>query len=177
MSYRKSFRYLTSRQTSNCFEVLKHILGEPADETSSSNSSPPTPELLKIDSIVLSWIFMTLSETLQARLLVEDPQTANEAWDLIALIFNDNKPVLQKSKRSGGLLAWCQAMAPVLAMAHHSVVGAKASRLWLTTPLNSGAILNLVPNFIFFTFFSMARAYGTTTPSALRQQVPTIRKY
>ncbi|GKG28422.1 hypothetical protein Tco_0406749, partial [Tanacetum coccineum] len=35
----------------------------------------------------------------------------------------------KKSKRSGGLLAWCQAMAPVLAMAHHSMVRAKASRL------------------------------------------------
>ncbi|GJT76630.1 RNA-directed DNA polymerase, eukaryota [Tanacetum coccineum] len=72
-----------------------------------------------------------------------------------------------KSKRSGGLLAWCQAMAPVLAMAHHSVVGAKASRLWLTTPLNSGVIPNLVPNSIFLNFFSMARAYGTTTPSLI----------
>ncbi|GKB98974.1 hypothetical protein Tco_0985111, partial [Tanacetum coccineum] len=59
-------------------------------------------------------------------------------------------------------------MARVLAMAHHSMVRAKASRLWLTTPLNSGAIPNLVPNSIFLTFFSMARAYGTTTPSALR---------
>ncbi|GKA42737.1 hypothetical protein Tco_0735397 [Tanacetum coccineum] len=47
-------------------------------------------------------------------------------------------------------------MARVLAMAHHSMVRAKASRLWLTTPLNSGAIPNLVPNFIFLTFFSMA---------------------
>ncbi|GJY96519.1 hypothetical protein Tco_0513429 [Tanacetum coccineum] len=47
------------------------------------------------------------------------------------------------------------------------MVRAKASQLWLTTPLNSGAILNLVPNSIFLTFFSMARAYGTTTPSAL----------
>ncbi|GJS70608.1 hybrid signal transduction histidine kinase M [Tanacetum coccineum] len=34
---------------------------------------------------------MTLSKTLQARLVVEDPHTAKEAWDLIALIFNDNK--------------------------------------------------------------------------------------
>ncbi|GKB10162.1 hypothetical protein Tco_0844085, partial [Tanacetum coccineum] len=33
----------------------------------------------------------TLSKTLQARLVVEDPQTAKEAWDLIAEIFNDNK--------------------------------------------------------------------------------------
>ncbi|GJT93536.1 CAAX amino terminal protease [Tanacetum coccineum] len=79
--------------------------------------------------------------------------------------------IMYKSKRSGGLLAWCQAMAPVLAMAHHSVVGAKASRLWLTIPLNSGDIPNLVPNSIFLTFFSMARAYGTTTPSALKMIV------
>nr|GEU40967.1 hybrid signal transduction histidine kinase M [Tanacetum cinerariifolium] len=48
-------------------------------------------EWLKIDSVVLSWIFMTLSKTLQARLVVEDPQTAKESWDLIAEIFNDNK--------------------------------------------------------------------------------------
>ncbi|GKE23822.1 hypothetical protein Tco_1435334 [Tanacetum coccineum] len=34
---------------------------------------------------------MTLSKTLQARLVVEDPQTEKEAWDLIALIFHDNK--------------------------------------------------------------------------------------
>ncbi|GKE20062.1 hybrid signal transduction histidine kinase M [Tanacetum coccineum] len=36
-------------------------------------------------------IFMTLSKTIQARLVVKDPQTAKEAWDLIAFIFNDNK--------------------------------------------------------------------------------------
>ncbi|GJS04115.1 organic cation/carnitine transporter 7-like protein [Tanacetum coccineum] len=57
-------------------------------------------------------------------------------------------------------------MARVLVMAHNSMVRAKASRLWLTTPLNSGAIPNLVPNSVFLNFFSMARAYGTTTPSA-----------
>nr|GEX59644.1 hybrid signal transduction histidine kinase M [Tanacetum cinerariifolium] len=72
-------------------EILKHILGEPTDEATSSNPSPPTAEWLKIDSIVLSWIFMTLSKTLQQRLVVKDPQKAKEAWDLIALIFNDNK--------------------------------------------------------------------------------------
>ncbi|GJR22172.1 hypothetical protein Tco_0970699 [Tanacetum coccineum] len=36
-------------------------------------------------------------------------------------------------------------------------------------PRNSGALPNLVPNSIFLTFFSMARAYGTTTPSALSE--------
>ncbi|GJZ49985.1 hypothetical protein Tco_0604175 [Tanacetum coccineum] len=60
-------------------------------------------------------------------------------------------------------------MTRVLAMAHHSMVRAKVSRLWLITPLNSGALPNLVPNSIFLTFFSMARAYGTTTPSALSE--------
>ncbi|GJU70213.1 hybrid signal transduction histidine kinase M [Tanacetum coccineum] len=65
--------------------------GEPTDEATSSNPSPPIAKWLKIDSIVLSWIFMTLSKTLQQRLVVEDPQTAKEAWDLIASIFNDNK--------------------------------------------------------------------------------------
>ncbi|GJV55885.1 hypothetical protein Tco_1456890 [Tanacetum coccineum] len=57
-------------------------------------------------------------------------------------------------------------MARVLVMAHHSMVRAKASRLRLTTPLNSGAIPNQMPNSIFLNFFSMARVYGTTTPSA-----------
>ncbi|GKB20889.1 replication protein A 70 kDa DNA-binding subunit B [Tanacetum coccineum] len=50
------------------FEVLKHILGS-SDEATMSTSIPLTPEWLKIDSIVLSWIFMTLFETLQARLI------------------------------------------------------------------------------------------------------------
>ncbi|GKC74723.1 hypothetical protein Tco_1120606 [Tanacetum coccineum] len=69
--------------------------------------------------------------------------------------------------KASRLLANRQAFSPmarVLAMAHHSMVRAKASRLWLTTPLNSGAIPNLVPNSIFLTFFSMTRAYDTTTP-------------
>ncbi|GJS73441.1 hypothetical protein Tco_0706282 [Tanacetum coccineum] len=34
---------------------------------------------------------MTLSKTLQAWLVVEDPQTAQEAWDLLVEIFSDNK--------------------------------------------------------------------------------------
>nr|GEW25863.1 hybrid signal transduction histidine kinase M [Tanacetum cinerariifolium] len=49
------------------FELLKHILGESTDE-----ATFPTPEWLKVDSIVPSWIFMTLSKTVQAWLVVED---------------------------------------------------------------------------------------------------------
>ncbi|GJZ25359.1 hypothetical protein Tco_0569612, partial [Tanacetum coccineum] len=50
------------------FEVLKHILGSP-DESSMSTPVPPTPKWLNIESIILSLIFMTLSETLQAPII------------------------------------------------------------------------------------------------------------
>ncbi|GKA55593.1 hypothetical protein Tco_0754665 [Tanacetum coccineum] len=83
------------------FELLKHVLGEPTDEATSSKPSPPTPEWLKIDSIALSWIFMTLSKTL---LVVEDPQTAKEAWDLIPEILNDNKCTLSISLKANYVL-------------------------------------------------------------------------
>ncbi|GJY52859.1 hybrid signal transduction histidine kinase M [Tanacetum coccineum] len=72
------------------YDVLKHILGS-SDEATTSTTIPPTSEWLKVDTIVLSWVFITLSNTLQERIVVEDPQIAKEAWDLIAEIFNDNK--------------------------------------------------------------------------------------
>ncbi|GKD27623.1 ribonuclease H-like domain-containing protein [Tanacetum coccineum] len=40
---------------------------------------------------MLSWIFTTLSDSLQARLVVARPKSANEAWDLITGIVKDNK--------------------------------------------------------------------------------------
>ncbi|GKB74365.1 hypothetical protein Tco_0935777 [Tanacetum coccineum] len=55
------------------FEELKHILGSP-DESSMSTPVPPTPKWLNIESIILSLIFMTLSETLQAPIV--------ELWSL-----------------------------------------------------------------------------------------------
>ncbi|GKB58091.1 hybrid signal transduction histidine kinase M [Tanacetum coccineum] len=69
---------------------VPHILGS-SDEATTSTTIPPTSEWLKVDTIILSWVFMTLSNTLQERIVVEDPQIAKEAWDLIAEIFNDNK--------------------------------------------------------------------------------------
>nr|GEX06128.1 ribonuclease H-like domain-containing protein [Tanacetum cinerariifolium] len=72
-------------------DLLKHILRNFTDEATSSDPVPPTAEWLKIDSIILSWILTTLSKTLQARIVVEIPQTANGAWDILAEFFHDNK--------------------------------------------------------------------------------------
>ncbi|GJY29124.1 hypothetical protein Tco_0404891, partial [Tanacetum coccineum] len=43
------------------------------------------------DSIVKSWIFLTLSSTLRKRLIKANPKTAKDAWDTIEAIFQDNK--------------------------------------------------------------------------------------
>ncbi|GKA39581.1 hybrid signal transduction histidine kinase M [Tanacetum coccineum] len=73
------------------FQLLEHIEGKKIDEAASSTLVPPTSEGLKPDSIILSWIFTTMSKTLQQRLVVENPKTAKEAWDILAEIFSDNK--------------------------------------------------------------------------------------
>nr|GEZ06029.1 hybrid signal transduction histidine kinase M [Tanacetum cinerariifolium] len=70
--------------------LLDHILGKDEDDTSSSTKTPPDAEWLKIDTIILSWIFVTMSKTLQQR-LVENPQSAKEAWDILTDIFHGNK--------------------------------------------------------------------------------------
>ncbi|PWA57819.1 hypothetical protein CTI12_AA405190 [Artemisia annua] len=72
------------------FEVLKYIHGMPND-TPGSTSTPLTTEEQKVDNIILSWIFTTLSESLQARLVMERPQSAKHAWDLITDLVHDNK--------------------------------------------------------------------------------------
>ncbi|GKC56201.1 ribonuclease H-like domain-containing protein [Tanacetum coccineum] len=71
--------------------LLDHISGKDEDDTSSSTKTPPDAEWLKIDTIILSWIFVTMSKTLQQRLVVENPRSAKEAWDILADIFHDNK--------------------------------------------------------------------------------------
>nr|GEY86417.1 hybrid signal transduction histidine kinase M [Tanacetum cinerariifolium] len=44
-----------------------------------------------MDTIVLSWIFTTLSDDLQARLVVEHPRSTKATWDLLTEIVKDNK--------------------------------------------------------------------------------------
>ena len=70
------------------YEVDKFIHGA---ATESSTPTPLTPEEIKVDKIVLSWIFTTLSDSLQQRLVVARPKSAKEAWGLISDIVRDNK--------------------------------------------------------------------------------------
>nr|GEY76924.1 hybrid signal transduction histidine kinase M [Tanacetum cinerariifolium] len=49
-----------------CYEVLKYIHGSTTKVTTST-PTPLTPKELKVDSIVLSWILVTLSDTFKAR--------------------------------------------------------------------------------------------------------------
>ncbi|GKC68096.1 hypothetical protein Tco_1100694 [Tanacetum coccineum] len=72
------------------YEVDK-FLHNPTTEPSSTSVVPLTSEEIKVDKIVLSWIFTTLSDPLRARLVVARPKTAREAWSLIADIAKDNK--------------------------------------------------------------------------------------
>ncbi|GJR15020.1 ribonuclease H-like domain-containing protein [Tanacetum coccineum] len=72
----------------NNFGVLKHIQSAPI---SSSTPPPPTDEWLTVDSIVKSWIFLTLAPTLQRRLIKANHPTAKDAWDQVEKNFLDNK--------------------------------------------------------------------------------------
>ncbi|GKE17411.1 ribonuclease H-like domain-containing protein, partial [Tanacetum coccineum] len=56
-----------------------------------SDPSPLTSEELKVDKIVLSWIFSTLSDALQKRVVVARPKSAKEAWKFISDIVKNNK--------------------------------------------------------------------------------------
>ncbi|GJR77829.1 hypothetical protein Tco_0090194 [Tanacetum coccineum] len=70
------------------FGVLNHIK-EPVTEA--TTLTPPTDEWITADSIVKSWIFLTLSLTLRKRLIKANPKTPKAAWDAIETIFQDNK--------------------------------------------------------------------------------------
>nr|GEX73909.1 ribonuclease H-like domain-containing protein [Tanacetum cinerariifolium] len=66
----------------------------PSNTSASSTQTVPTPftqDELKVDKIVLSWIFTTLSDSLQARLVVARPRSAKEGWDILSNIVKDNK--------------------------------------------------------------------------------------
>ncbi|GJR54714.1 hybrid signal transduction histidine kinase M [Tanacetum coccineum] len=66
------------------FGVLSHI------QKHATSSSTPTDEWLTADSIVKSWIFLTLSPTLKRRMIKTNPKTAQDAWDRVEAIFQEN---------------------------------------------------------------------------------------
>ncbi|GJZ54924.1 ribonuclease H-like domain-containing protein [Tanacetum coccineum] len=72
------------------YEVDKYLRSSSTDNSSNS-SAPLNSEELKVDKIVLSWLLLTLSDSLCARLVVMRPKTDREAWSLISDIVKDNK--------------------------------------------------------------------------------------
>ncbi|GJY92534.1 ribonuclease H-like domain-containing protein [Tanacetum coccineum] len=67
------------------------IRGTPVDATPTSRSVPFTSDELKVDKTILSWIFTTILDPLQKRLVVARPNKAKEAWDILTNIVKDNK--------------------------------------------------------------------------------------
>nr|GFA86868.1 hybrid signal transduction histidine kinase M [Tanacetum cinerariifolium] len=82
-----SWRYFFTIHCNN-FNVLKHI--EPKTDDASA-STPPTEEWITADSIVKSWIILTLSPSLQKRFIKINPTTARDAWERVEKLFQDNK--------------------------------------------------------------------------------------
>ncbi|GKA31872.1 hybrid signal transduction histidine kinase M, partial [Tanacetum coccineum] len=77
-------------QLCESYDVVKFIRAH-APDINTSAPTPFTPEELKIDKIMLSWILFTLSDSLRARLVLARPKSAKEAWSLISEIVKDNK--------------------------------------------------------------------------------------
>ena len=63
----------------------------PASSSAATDPSPPTEEWLTVDSIIQSWIYLTISDQLVERVLKAKPKTAREVWELLEKIFKDNK--------------------------------------------------------------------------------------
>ncbi|KAL4561400.1 hypothetical protein LXL04_033566 [Taraxacum kok-saghyz] len=68
------------------YKVLDHIDGTPGPP----KTDPSYDAWVEIDSIVLQWIYRTISEDLLSRVL-EDESTAHTAWTRIKNIFLNNK--------------------------------------------------------------------------------------
>nr|XP_043638002.1 uncharacterized protein LOC122609005 [Erigeron canadensis] len=76
-------------------KVLDHII-PPTTESSTTSysttaSSSHDAEWLRIDAIVLQWIYNTITPSLLTTIL-QPNNTAAQAWTALARIFVDNKP-------------------------------------------------------------------------------------
>ncbi|XP_021991145.1 uncharacterized protein LOC110887891 [Helianthus annuus] len=67
------------------YEVLDHITSEPP-----SKDDPTYTQWMKIDAIVLQWIYSTLPQDSLLRVL-ESESTALQAWNRVKAIFHNNK--------------------------------------------------------------------------------------
>nr|GEY79166.1 ribonuclease H-like domain-containing protein [Tanacetum cinerariifolium] len=68
-------------------KLLDHLFGKQSTiEVESSALPAPDEEWFKIDNIVLSWIFTTIAKPLHSRIVDAKPQTAKEAWDILAAL-------------------------------------------------------------------------------------------
>ncbi|GJU86194.1 ribonuclease H-like domain-containing protein [Tanacetum coccineum] len=90
--YAPSSSHEGSRQTRPCssYDVTK-FLHDDLNVTTSSTASPLTPDEIKVEKIILSWIFTTISDSLQNRLVVARLTSAKAAWKILTDIVKDNK--------------------------------------------------------------------------------------
>ncbi|KAJ0478294.1 hypothetical protein HanRHA438_Chr00c13g0849691 [Helianthus annuus] len=96
------------------YEVLDHITNEPP-----AKDDPTYAQWMKIDAVVLQWIYSTLSDEYVLRVL-EEPSTALQAWNRVKDLFHNNKgprcAALQsrfvnlKLSSMSSLEAYCQAL-------------------------------------------------------------------
>ncbi|CAH9116814.1 unnamed protein product [Cuscuta epithymum] len=92
--------------TARAYQVLDHIIPSPTDEASSS-ATPPALTITerleqeaaraealalwtRLDAIVLQWIYGTISTDL-LHTIIEADSTAQQAWERLSDIFQDNK--------------------------------------------------------------------------------------
>ncbi|GJU60122.1 ribonuclease H-like domain-containing protein [Tanacetum coccineum] len=71
--------------------ILSRFFHGDTTATGSSTLTPLKPKVIKVDKIILSWIFTTILDPLQKILVVAWPKTAKEAWGLLTDIVKDNK--------------------------------------------------------------------------------------
>nr|GEV54235.1 hybrid signal transduction histidine kinase M [Tanacetum cinerariifolium] len=72
------------------YEIDKYLCS-PINKTIATSLAPLTPEDIKVDKIVLSWILFTLSDSIRDRIVVARPKSVKEAWSLIYDTVKDNK--------------------------------------------------------------------------------------
>nr|GEX64598.1 hypothetical protein [Tanacetum cinerariifolium] len=131
-----SWRYFFMINCNN-FNVLKHIEPKTND---ASTSTPPTEEWLTADSIVKSWIILTLSPSLQKWFIKINPKTARDAWERVEKLFQDNKRTGTDDVVTyaiNGLSHKYKSLAQIIAHKDlmRSMVSTEEMRLWSKSPI------------------------------------------